>query len=1389
MSRPTSKSAGGAYPLVPEWRKLVSRLFRPFDTKHGRRGLLLDPFFNEGDTAISIANDLNLEVYGSELQDKFIPKARENLGKFYTDRGMMDYSLSRMLHEDAFKVEASNGAFGFVWINSPFDDVLVTDTERHRDPTNPFRERYELRSVKHFFKYVAPNGYMVATFYAHHMTKAMFRVFRSNCDQIFVFRFPGLHLDHYTQVLVIGQRLKGHIKREDVEYEQKAEKWFTGLGANPDTIAPLDAVCERLDKISAKRGEKVYLGALMPDFNEVIPALNIGSRMVHFKAQDVSASVRVAQCNRYGAHHLPAFAEFGEPASERRPRSPLHEPNKRQMAINIAGGMLDGVELFRNNKRCLMRGKVSENFKSVGTEEEIIHNKDETVKRIKETTIIHPEHQVVLIYEDGVIENVTDIDKLNEIIAENGALLVEKFRERYKPFYTKFIHPTWAKMFNVLRVGGRGKMFKAQQYVVVCTIEHLALRQRQITAAQQGFGKSSVAGAAAIGLRIINVAIKHKKGNKLPKIAEYFGMTEHDLFSLLDSMEERYGVSRKKFSTIGVDEPVVIGAPAIAPNIWTIQELPPLYSGFKCTQLFNTADVDAFMAEAKKNKNDADIYVGVMSYENAKANEGVEPFAHPRYFRSRAWEQGSDGQYKKLISVKKKPSCPVIGEIIKDNNGNEMLWKRFTPEGRGKSLQFYEGIAFWGYDSEVVRLPSGKEERRLNRNRKLYSTIVSRRLTEEEIELNKECGWPKIISRQYPLYGEIRRFGLPKLGNGVAITPMKEVHVEGKTIRVTRYQRDGRPTEPYIDHVFVKPYVLRVPDYSKQVNLTDEEILDPWLASKGVRCIDERGRRDAIDRLMVKHKRSTYTIGDGVEQLDEELKKKGLKSYKLNIGERTIRNPRYPIADYFMRYYSGQVALFIADELHSAKSNTSEVGAAFSKMNRSSKMVNGLTGTVFNGKSSSLYFIAYEFDPEIRKRYAYVHGTSMKWVEDMGVRRMVEVKDVGVSGNSIRSGGKKSRITVTEAPGASPLLSTTIAPYTLWASLLDLHGKMPFKQELTYEVEPTPMMDKQYQVEYDVLRKYNADLLEQGDKSFLATYYVNMLYRMDAMHREWTVIHNKVQDKGAARKKGARAIPEEVLWMPSLGNAIKPKEQEAMDWLKKDLAEGRRVIITLCQTGSRDIQPRWFELIKENVPDANPFILKDSVKPADRSTYIRDMAKRGYNVMITNGGLITTAISLTMFSAMYVIEYEQSLAKFSQYLARINRPNQERSDIVYRYFYYANNFQKAAVMNIADKYKAAAVFAGTESGDMASMMSNDDRVWSPEAFLKAIESGAVKEASAKDIAEAFASQAYGEINWSDSAWYVEGDENEDDTGEYVESEEVIEEITNEVEEELIEESV
>jgi 16S rRNA G966 N2-methylase RsmD len=165
-------------------------------------------------------------------------------------------------------------------------------------------------------------------------------------------------------------------------------------------------------------------------------------------------------------------------------------------------------------------------------------------------------------------------------------------------------------------------------------------------------------------------------------------------------------------------------------------------------------------------------------------------------------------------------------------------------------------------------------------------------------------------------------------------------------------------------------------------------------------------------------------------------------------GEKYPRkNPSYRIDEYIKRRYKDRVYLLIWDEVHESQHSDTGNGLAFNRLANCAKKVLGLTGTPFNGRSSSLFNLEYSINPRTRQRFNWggaprfnrkERGTRFfqtilsderkqrgraeaRWVEQMGVReRVIEERPQYDAVTGAYTGTSTYEKPYSEAPGISP---------------------------------------------------------------------------------------------------------------------------------------------------------------------------------------------------------------------------------------------------------------------------------------------------------------------------------------------------------------------------------
>lgn len=76
-------------------------------------------------------------------------------------------------------------------------------------------------------------------------------------------------------------------------------------------------------------------------------------------------------------------------------------------------------------------------------------------------------------------------------------------------------------------------------------------------------------------------------------------------------------------------------------------------------------------------------------------------------------------------------------------------------------------------------------------------------------------------------------------------------------------------------------------------------------------------------------------------------------------------------------------------------------------------------------------------------------------------------------------------------------------------------------------------------------------------------------------------------------------------------------------------------VIYFRQTATRDIQPRLESLLRQHVPEARTFILKNTVDAERREAVIEREIAKGTNVVLCNPELVKTGLDLIYFPTSF----------------------------------------------------------------------------------------------------------------------------------------------------------
>ena len=393
---------------------------------------------------------------------------------------------------------------------------------------------------------------------------------------------------------------------------------------------------------------------------------------------------------------------------------------------------------------------------------------------------------------------------------------------------------------------------------------------------------------------------------------------------------------------------------------------------------------------------------------------------------------------------------------------------------------------------------------------------------------------------------------------------------------------------------------------------------------------------------------------------------------------------RWAIADYIAKHAKGEFKLLIADELHQFAAKASDRGVAFHQLVEATKYALTLTGTFFGGKSTSIFWLLHRLNAGVRKDFAF--NDEKRWARLYGVLEMTrKSKRAEEDGDEDGfTGNRRYQNQAKEKPGISPAIVNRLLDTTIFLSLKDLGLALPHYAEEVVTLEMTDEQSSQYRV----MAKKLYDLAIKN-RRYLSTWLQWTLARPNSAFRDEVVEVDEVNQKGEVIRR------KELMELPAVvdGEAM-PKESWLVDFCRVERQRGRKVLIYLRQTGTRDIQDRILKVLRDGGVRAE--VLTSGVNPRKREEWI---ARRvfGLDALVVNPRLVETGLDLVAFSSVVFAEIEYSLYTLWQAVRRVWRLGQTKP-VKAIFSVYSEAMEARALALMGQKMKAAQLLYGDEVG-------------------------------------------------------------------------------------------
>ena len=410
---------------------------------------------------------------------------------------------------------------------------------------------------------------------------------------------------------------------------------------------------------------------------------------------------------------------------------------------------------------------------------------------------------------------------------------------------------------------------------------------------------------------------------------------------------------------------------------------------------------------------------------------------------------------------------------------------------------------------------------------------------------------------------------------------------------------------------------------------------------------------------------------------------------------------RYPLAEYVKHHMHGHFDLLIADEFHEFKAKGSAQGIAAAILAEACGKSLTLTGTLMGGYSSTLFHLLYRFSPDIREEFGY--HDEPRWVQRYGfIEKKFTEKDNSSStfhGRSSRRRGYNTRIK--EIPGITPASLFHLIGNTVFLRLTDVTSALPpYEEHVSLSNldatsgENLPSQRKAYQTLRDQLKQALNESLAKGSMHLLGTYLQALLSFPDACMKGETVYDPATE-----------ALIAHIPPLPS--DHLYPKEKALIDLVRAERLKGRRVLVYVTHTETRDITGRIQQALADHGFTAHT--LKSTTVPSEkREQWLLNKVASGSDVIITNPRLVQTGLDLVDFPTIVWFETDYSVYTMRQASRRSWRIGQTRPVSVI-YMAYAETIQAEALNLIARKMKTSLAIEGDLPDDGLSAFGDDGK--------------------------------------------------------------------------------
>ncbi len=439
------------------------------------------------------------------------------------------------------------------------------------------------------------------------------------------------------------------------------------------------------------------------------------------------------------------------------------------------------------------------------------------------------------------------------------------------------------------------------------------------------------------------------------------------------------------------------------------------------------------------------------------------------------------------------------------------------------------------------------------------------------------------------------------------------------------------------------------------------------------------------------------TKGITVDDEEREDLSAGSKLYApLWCADRSKIQRMAPL-DYIGRYLKGWFDYAIADEVHELNGDTAQ-GQGLAVLQRAARKIIAMTGTIMGGYADDIEKILWRLDGPQMDRDGYSYGAQGRRAFQETYGTIEEIRKTYPEDNRC-SRAARSEVRVRRRPGASPLLfGKYLLDNTAFIFLEDVADNLPGYVEEVVPIHMGKELSKAYEQLEEEIKQAMRDYPKAG--SSITSLMLNTLLCYPDHPFGWKPLRALVRDEEGNLERIEVACPEELD-----RDTLQPKEEWLISDVRKERAEGRRVLVFATYPQEHDVPLRVEQVLRD--AGFRVAVMRSSVPTNRRETWIQDRVREGVDVVICHPRLVQTGLDLPEFTTIVFYETGYSLYTLRQASRRSWRIGQ-RKNVRVKFAHYAGTMQERCLRLMGKKLMVALAVEGKFTNEGLPDVADED---------------------------------------------------------------------------------